>query len=354
MARSPQAESPYAKPDHVARVCHESCERMQLVADLLLLKEGTQGSSSSSSRISSVMEPIAAGHESYGKSCDSIVANTKALAISVKDLGQQMKLMNANNITKLADKIANQAIFLTEAAAHAAYYSSLTDLRCKPAKPGVIDRYSFERARQAIHMSYDKFKLPYFSQLTNGQVLNISKTLAENLAILTHGCTLASENKIISPMDQNQFSTCSQSLQGTTASFLTSLKLFASTRTEETRKRCLLFGKPLLAAVDTVVDFISAPQFSATPAVLTQEGRESQTDILGGAMAVISSSIQLLGATRIIVIEEDKRIITSQLQRFANCTKAIGDASKLLSSAVRQHTPMSSRRPSAAQVASYT
>ena len=338
----------YTMPSLVGKVFEESCEKMQLVADLLLLKEGTRGYSLSSSSVSSVM---AVGHVSYLKSCDSVVASTKDLAISVKDMVQQMKLKNTSKLQKLADSIATQVIVVTEEASHAAHNAALIDIRCKPAKTGIIDLYSFERVRQAIHMSYDKFKLEYFSQLTDELVLIISKTFAESLAVLIHGCTLASEEKKLSSMDQTQFSTCCQCLRGSTVSFLASLKCFASARTDENRKRCLLFGKPLLAAVDAVVDFASAPQFSGTPAVLTREGRASQTEILGGAMAVVSSSIQLLCAARIIVSNDDKTLKPPQLQRFANCMKAVGDASRLLSFIVRCHTPMSSGNPSSHQPA---
>lgn len=342
----------FVKTGIVALVCEESCQRMQLVADLLLLKEETQGSSSSTPRVSSVMEPIAAGQESYGKACDSIVANTKGLSISVKELEKQIRMKNSNNVGKLAEKISSQAILLTEAAAQAAYFSSLTDMRCIPAEPGIIDHYLFERARQAMQLSYNKFRLEYFTSLTDEHVLSLSKAFADNLAVLTHGCELASEDKSLTAVDRMQLAACSQCLQGPTASFLTCLKLFASSRSQESQKRCMLFGKPLLAAVDAVVDFASFPQFSGTQAKLTQRGRECQTNILGGAMAVISSSIQLLNTVKVLLVEKDRRLHTSSLQKFANCVKAVGDASKLLSSAVRQHTPGSSRRPSAGQVSS--
>ena len=340
----------YMETDIVCMVCEESCQRMQLVADLLLLQEETHSSGRPKSRVSSVMEPIALGHESYAKATDSIVANTKGLSISVKNLEKQIKAKNSTNIGKHAEKIASQAILLTEAAAQAAYFSSLTDARCSPAEPGIVDRYSFERARQAIQLSYNKFRMEHSMRLTDEHVLSLSKAFADNLAVLTQGCELASREKRMVSEDRVQLTSSSQCLQGATAAFLPCLKLFASQRTEESRKRCLLFGKPLLAAVDAVVDFSAFPQFSGKPAKLTQRGGESQTHILGGAMAVISSSIQLLSTVKVLLTEKNKKLQEASLQKFANCIKAVSDASKLLSSAVRQHSPISSRRPSAGQV----
>ncbi len=330
----------------IGMVCEESCQRMQLVADMLLLKEEPQGSSSSKPRVSSVIEPIAAGHESYSKASESIVANTKGLSISVKNLEKQVKTKNSVNIGKNAEKIASQAILLTEAAAQAAYFSSLTDVQCKPAEPGAIDRYMFERARQAIQLSYNKFQMEHYMSLTDEHVLSLSKAFADNLAVLTQGCDLASKDKEVTSTNRLQLAACSQCLQGATASFIPCLKLFGSNRSQEARKKCLLFGKPLLAAVDAIVDFAAFPQFSGTPAKLTQRGRESQTNILGGAMAIVSSCIQLLSTVKVVLTEEDQKVLATSLQKFVNCVKAVGEASKLLSTAVRHHTPASSRRPS--------
>ena len=347
MDQSGAIRADLSMPDLIGRVCEESCERMQLVADLLLLKSGKH--SSPTTKTLSVLEPVSTGNESYGKLRDTIVANTKALAISIKDFGKEMNLQNLRNTQELAIKVTNQAILLTETAAHAAYYSSLSDIGCKPAKPGVIDNYKFQRARQELQLSYEKFKPEYCTLSSSEQIVNISKTIAESLAVLTHGCAEASKNDKVSSGDRIQFANCSQSLQSATVTFVTALKAFATSHTNENCKKCLLFGKPLLATVDSIVEFSSFPQFSGEPAILTQKGHESQIDILGGSMAVISSSIQLLGTAKAILCggEHDTKLRASQWQKLANCIKAVGDATKLLSSAIREHTPMPSRRPSA-------
>lgn len=334
-------------PKLVESVCEEFCERLQLVADFLLLKTGNGANSQNSKRLS-VLEPLSGGIEPYGKVRDAITANTKTLTVSVKEFEHQMNIQNLSSIKDLAEKIAKQAILLTEAAASAAYFSALTNIHCKPAKPGVVNRYSFERAKQELHMSYNKFRPDYEWPSSNQHVLELSKRFAEGIAVISHSCKQASENELASSVDRDQFATCFQSLQGVTASFLTALKGFASSRTEENRTRCLLFGKPLLVTVDSIVEFSSFSQFSGKPAVLTHEGHESQIEILGGAMAVISSCIQLLDTARSILHDKvhDKKNAASRWQKLANCVKAIGDSTKLLSASVREHTPMPSRRPS--------
>ena len=328
--------------------CTEACEKMQLVADILLLQSTPPPSLAdyNDKQQPSALQPVPKGNESYGKSRDAIVANTKGLAISIKELTHHLNKQSFGGVHKVVHTIAKQVIILIEAATHAAYLTSLTDIRCKPATPGTVDRYQFECARQAIHMCYEKFKPQYETFHSRDQILNISRILADNIALLTQGCKQASENKRVSGSDRAQFANCIQCLQGVTATFLESLKALALSHSEENCKRCLLFGKPLLTAVDTITEFAKFPQFGGTPAILTQRGFESQTEILGGAMAVVSSTVQLLGAAKTIVEEETS---ASCWQKFANCSKAVAEASKLLSSSIREQTPMPSRRPSAGQ-----
>lgn len=338
---------PYLTPEYVSKVCEESCERMQLVADILLLQTGNTHAGSHEANRYSVLEPVSGAIESYSKLRDAIVANTKILVISVKEFDQKMNHLNLEGIKKLSEKLSQQAIELTEAAACAAYHSAMTDVRCKPAKPGIMDRYKLERAKQELCMSYNKFKPDYGCPISGDFLLGTSKRIADSLAILSQSCKEGSENNRVSPMDQAQLTTCSQSIQGATAAFLTSLKAFAVSRSEEDRKKCLLFGKPLLCTVDAMVEFSLCSQFAGTPAVLTKAGHESQIHILGGAMAIISACIQLLDTAKCILNESvHKNRSSPRWQKLASCVKAAGDSSRLLSSSIREHTPLPSRRPS--------
>ncbi len=343
------AQPDIVTPESVERVCEQSSEKLQLVADLLLLN-GDGGTHFSAANLKPILKPIGqyADYEPYGKLRDTIVADTKSLAISAKGLGQQMSQWNLNKVHKIAVKVTNQAIILTEAAAHAAYHASLADIHCTPAMPGVIDHYSFERAKQELHLSCENFKSKYFTGSTGENILSISKTFAENIELLSRGCILASENKDVSPIDRAQFFKCSQSLQSSTATFLNTLKAFASLHSEENRQRCLLFSKPLLSTVDSIIEFSSFPQFSGQQAILTNAGHKSQINILGAAMAIVSSTTQLLGTVKAILNENEreKKVRTLNWQKLSKCTKAVGDATNLLSSNVREHTPVPSRRPS--------
>ncbi len=333
----------FLTPELIDRSCRDSCERIQLVADLLLLQSSSASYQPISNKKPAALEPISQGNESYSKSRNAIVANTKGLAISIKDLTHNLSKRSLGGIYRTVETMTEQVIILTEAATHAAYFTALTDRACQPARSGVVDRYLFERAKQALHISYDMFKPDYINSMTRSQVLQISKTFAGNLAALTHGCKLASEIYTLKESDRSQFANLVVCLQGTTSSFLASLKLFAGHHSDENRKRCLIFGKPLLAAVDSTIEFSKFRQFAGTAAVLTERGYDMQTEILGAAMAIVSSSVQLLQTASDILLDCGEK---ESWQKLVNCSKAVADGTKLLSGSIRSHTPLPSRRPS--------
>ena len=314
---------------------------MQLVSELLLLQSGKDKPSA--------LEPVSAENESYGKSRDAIVANTKGLAISIKEFGRKLHSNDMTGVYRLAHQISERVIALTEAATHAAYFAALNYTGCEPASPPVVDRYSLTRARQEMKFAYAKFKLEY-GALSREQVMQVSGVFADTLSTLTQSCKLAAENKLIKITDRVQFSNCVQGLQGATAAFLTSLKAFASSNSTEDRRKCVLFGRPLLETVNSIVEYAHFAQFSGTPAILTEESHHAQTEVLAGAMAIVGASIQLLNTGRAIL--EENRVVSrghghnEQWQKLANCTKAVADATKFLSSAIRVHTPLPSLFPS--------
>ena len=325
-----------------SRMCSESVDRMQLVAELLLLQSGRDKPAA--------LEPVSEGIKSYGKSRDVIVATTKGLAIAIKEFGKKLHGKDLTAVYRLAQQVADQVIMITEAAAHAAYNAAMSDATCEPASPPAVDRYAFTRARLELRLAHAKFKLDYGS-LSREQVMQVSGVFADNLATLTHGCKLAAENKRIKITDRVQFSHSAQGLQGATAAFLTSLKAFAGSNSTEDRRKCVLFGKPLLESVNSVVEFAHFPQFSGTPAKLTEEGYHAQTEILAGAMAIVGASIQLLNTGQSLLEQNNKAVVGRrdvdvQWQKLVNCTKAVADATKFLSSAIRVHTPLPSLLPS--------
>ena len=325
--------------NQVSRSCEESVDRMQLAAELLLLRSGAKPIA---------LYPVARSGESYGRSRDAIVANTKGLAVCIKDITKNLKEGSLLHVATAAEQIADKVTVLTEAAAHAAYVSAMVDRNSSPARPGVVDQYAFSKARQLVTIACAKLKLDH-GPLGRDQILAISQSIATNLSVIRQGCLTASQTDELGARDRAQYESCVSCLDGTLACFVSSLKQFSATLSSADRHQVVIFTEPMVAAVNSVVEYSSSQQYAGSPAVLSHHGELLQTEILAGAMAIVSASTQLLNTASSLLVyleergggggggrgsEEEK-----QWYKLVSCAKAVADACKLLASSIREHTP---------------
>lgn len=337
----PHSQSFPSLSKEVIRACEEGIEYMELIAELLLLRSGSKAKA---------LYPVSRAGESYSKARDAIVANTKALAISIKDLTKQLKEEKLSEVEHVIQQIADKVTVLTESAAHAAYVTAMCDTRTVSSKPGVVDQYAFAKARYIISLTCSKFN-PHRGVINNDMLLELTQTIATNLSLLRQGCQHATENESLAENDRAQFNACVQCLDGTSALFVACVKSFITTGRPSDRKNMAVFTTPLKAAVNSVVEYGSLSEFAGSPAQLTARGEQSQTEILAGAMAIVSSSVQMLN-TVVSLLEykngtekngdgSDKKGNKDEKhwQRLVSCARAVADSCKMLASSIREHTP---------------
>ena len=335
MLRHPSSSSSLITSRIVCRSCDESVDRMQLVAELLLLRSGAKPIS---------LYPVARSGESYSKSRDVIVANTKGLAVCIKELTKNLKDSRLSLVEATIEQIADKVTLLTEAAAHAAYLSAMVDPESAPATPGVVDQYAFSKANQLVSISCKKLELDR-GLISKEQILALSQVIATNMAVVRQGCLLASENGEVEEEDQLQFESCVNCLDGALSCFITSLKRYTTTLTTENRQLAATFSVPLVSGLRCIVEYANRQQFSGLPASLTLRGEHSQTEILAAAMAIVSASTQLLHTASGLLKLQHGGVSgegEKQWHRLVSCARAVADACKLLASSIREHTPASS------------
>jgi hypothetical protein len=318
----------------VIKICSESEEEIDLVAEVLLLQTSTKPA---------VLEPL---FKADGRSTavrERIIGTTKGIVLSVKNLEDNLKERYLQGIGEGVRLLTEEVVALTENAAQFAYITAVKDPHSQPALPGVTDRYSFEMSKFAISVACRKFEKEKASSMETQLILKISSTVADSLTVLKDGCKKASEFKDLSVADREMFQNCSKSIQGTTAPFLASLKSFTKSRSSIDQQRCALFARPMVEAVRATVEFSQLPDFRGKAAILSEDAQEAQTAILGSSMAVVSATVQLFSSTRIL-LEQPRFMNDSLWQRWHMCSKAIVDASSLLQKSVQEHTPLPSRR----------
>ena len=315
---------------------------MELVAELLLLRSGSKARA---------LHPVTSTGDSYSKSRDAIVANTKALAISIKDLTKQLKEEELEDVDSVVQQISETVTVLTEAAAQAAYIAAMQDKSSVSSKEGVVDQYMFAKARYIIGTACDNFSTDRGS-ISNGSILKLMQTIATNLSNLRYSCQQASESANLDESDKAQFAACVQCLDGSSAIFVACVKSYLTMNDAGGRKNMSLFAMPLKAAVNSVVEYGASSRFCSTPAQLTPRGEQSQTEILAGAMSVVSAAVQMLntvvnlledktGNGKTLNAAERKALGDRHWQKLVGCARAVAESCKMLALSIREHTPHS-------------
>ena len=333
----------------IIRACEEGVEFMELVAELLLLRSGSKARA---------LHPVTTGStDSYSKSRDAIVANTKALAISIKDLTRQLKDEKYADVEGIVGQISEKVTVLTESAAQAAYITAMRDENSVSFKEGAIDQYQFTKARYIINNTCSSF-LPNREPLSNDSLVKLTQTIATNLSLVRQGCHRASENSSLSDHQKSQFSACVQCLDGSSALFVACIKSYITTNKASDKNNISVFAMPLKTAVNSVVEYSSLPEFGGSPAQLTPRGEHSQTEILAGAMSIVSAAVQMLNTVVSLLedkvgdgpnhhgngLSKDKPIDRKaqedrHWQKLVSCARAVADSCKMLASSIREHTP---------------
>ena len=341
--------SPSFLSQKITRQCEEGVEFMELVAELLLLRSGSKAKA---------LHPVTHSGDSYSKSRDAIVANTKSLALSIKELTKQLKEEELEEVDSVISQISDKVTVLTEAAAQAAYISAMHDKSSVSSKEGVVDQYMFAKARYIISTACNSFSVDH-GTISNSSILKQMQNIATNLSRLRNGCQKASENSTLPENERAQFSACVQCLDGSSATFVACVKSYLTTNKPEDRKNMSMFAIPLKIAVNSVVEYSSSQRFGSIPAKLSPRGEQSQTEILAGAMSVVSAAVQMLNT--VVSLLEDKGDSTGggvnggknlnsaerkaledrHWQKLVSCARAVADSCRMLALSIREHTPRS-------------
>ena len=312
----------------------ESALEIQLTAELLLLRGGKRAQ---------VLGPVASAHNSFSKCLDGVIANSKSLLISIQVVLDFLRATqatgpyNKQEQIRIVDQLTNSAVSLTEQSAHAAYHVGVSLPQSKPAVIGVIDMYRLSKARFLVNRCVRQLSVvDTGSEEGRGAIAaNISRTVAESVSVFVRACSRAAEHERVPSAKREQLGLLAQCVQGCSASFLTTLK---SLSTERDGHLCILFSRPLLAALDTCVDYLLevGDVLLGQPAELSAEAHKVQLKVLGIAMAVVSGCAKFLStAAKLESGESDEK----GWQQLLKCQIAVTDASSMLTTLLQDQAP---------------
>ncbi|KAI6651660.1 Mesoderm development candidate 1-like [Oopsacas minuta] len=314
-------------------IYEESALEIQLTAELLLLRGGKRAE---------LLGPVASVFSSLSRCLDSAIANSKTLLISIQSVLDFLRSShvsgsyNKREQARIVDLLTSSAIYLIEHSAHAAYHVGVRSSGSKRAVMGVIDLYRISKARYLVNRC--------IRQLTEGETsedgvgilaTGISRCVAENVCVFVRTCSRAAEHELVPSNKREQLGLLAQSIQACSASFLTSLKSLCS---EKDGHICILFSRPLLAALDTCIDYLveAGDVLLGQPAQLSAEGQNIQLKILGIAMSVVSGCAKFLSTAAKL---ESKEVKDNRWHQLLKCQIAVTDSSNMLTSLLQDQAP---------------
>jgi hypothetical protein len=161
---------------------------------------------------------------------------------------------------------------------HAALYLSPGGKRrCVKAIPGAVDMYVLHRGKLAIETAAAGFSRETIGQ---DQMLAISAVLATHLELIRGELQGSAERlKKSQPHDAAVFSAAASSLSGNSAVLVAAIKAFAAAPTPEARATALLFTRPILVSIDTLIEYGSDARFAGTPPKVCARGGDSHVRV---------------------------------------------------------------------------
>lgn len=317
------APKPSFGPNSLAIVCEMSANKMQTIADLLLLTSDIRPVNT---------DGIASVRESYAKCKDNIVAKTKGLFIIARDVRAQLIAGKLKDVAHSLQELTSTVVNIIESCSHSAYLAAISESGCRQAIPGIVDKYKCQRAKFGIQHCCAKIQKVPLPELSSTLILDLSSDITKYLTVLTNASKLASE-ATKDQYEKEQYKLAIKCVTACTSALLISLRQFQRIRDEKCRQRCVSFSKSLVQSCEALVTFASEPEHIGTPAKLTQVGKETQNMVLAGGMSVASSCIQLCQVVR-YAIYDPCSIINSR--KLTTCCSSIIDSSKLLNRSLQE------------------
>nr|A0A3G2LGI8.1 RecName: Full=Talin [Oscarella pearsei]AYN71349.1 talin [Oscarella pearsei] len=276
------------------------------------------------------VEPV--NDNSYFVCLDAVMENSKILGEAMGDITKHAKGERHDEFGSAVSTAASAVCTLTESAAQAAYLVAISDSSSTAAISGLVDTSQFARAQQAIREACEQLLNPSSAQQ---QVLSSATVIAKHTSGLCNACKIAS-GKTKNPVAKRKFVQSAKDVATSTANLVKSIKALAGTLNDGNRGDCAKTTKPLLEAIDDLVEFASAAEFASVPAQISPEARSAQAPILvaGNNMLIASSSL-ISSAKNLAVNPRD----AATWQLLASHSKAVSDAIRRLVAAVKDKSP---------------
>jgi len=263
--------------------------------------------------------------QSFSGCCDTLVAKRKVLSIAVQDCVAGLQSKDAAVMCLALAKINEAVCIVTETTAQAVFTFAERTPGGSKSKPGAVDSYLLARGRLAITVATSRFAKP---NITTNEVMSIAAVVATHLDILRDQCNKAKEKMLaVDPKQSAIFDALARGLSGNAAVLVAAIKALVTNQSEQNRQSAQVLSRPLLTAVDSLIEFSSAnPAFTGIPATLQPQASDIIKPIQAAAMSVGSAATLFLTAVKSKLTNPGDAAAPAAVARYTNAVdEALGD-----------------------------
>lgn len=301
-------------------LCNETIKSLQMISDALLLGDRDM--------------PIS--HQSLSGCCDTLIAKSKAVSITVTDIVDALSHGNTKKLCQLLAILAESVAITIETVAQTVYLVAVNTPDGDKGRTGVIDYYVLARAQLAISLALDEFGN---NDTSVSETMSIAAVIATHLEVLREQCFKAAESFVSSnPPLCNHFKAIARSLSGSAGVVVCAIKMFVANPSSEQRALCRMFSRPFTATVDTLLNFAKNDQsFKGVAPIPSPEIAAHLRPVQAAALSLVSASTLLVGSARsllssstdpanLVLVKKYAVVVENALQQLSTKVRSIRSA----------------------------
>lgn len=266
-------------------------------------------------------EPI--NEQGYFDCVDIATERSQQLGYAITEMINHTKESKHVEFGHSVSNVSESIHGLIESAAQAAYLIGVSHPSSSTGRPGIIDQAQLSRTCQGIFKNCeDIYRSSKVSTLAD---------IAKQTTVLCSICRQASLNTLNKDA-KSEFINGAKLIANATAALVTEVRSFQDDKQVPKRDNV----DRLVDSVKAVSHFASSPEFISVPARISAEGRRAQDPILSAGRGVLNGVIEMVKASKSLVVSPDDPPIWQQLSGHS---KPVSESVKRLLDNIRDKAP---------------
>ncbi|XP_073980591.1 talin_middle and talin-RS domain-containing protein rhea isoform X4 [Rhodnius prolixus] len=272
----------------------------------------------------------------YFECLDKVTDSSKALGNGMTGIANHARSSQYEQFGESVRSVGRSVCSLVEAAAQAAYLVGVAQPGSKAGTAGLVDQSLFCRALNDITAACSVL---CDSSVAPGrtEVMGAAKEIAKHTSALCNACRVASCNTT-NTVAKRQFVQSAKDVANSTANLVKEIKALDMDNEyrEDKRRNCAAACRPVLDAVESLVQYASSREFSGERAVMSPAARVAQAPIVDAAGEIVRAAADMVRAAKSLVVTPKD---PPTWLNMADNSKRVSDSIKRLVAAIRDSAP---------------